>query len=370
MNSPLALAGLTYLGSNGQKDIGTALTESAAAIQDRQYKQAQLAEIDRTNQMRAKLPELIGQVDLTNPQASLVKLIQMTGSPQVASQIVKTALDAQQENRLAQTADRNYSIQQQGLNIDKQQLDLKRQALEFERMGGGESTASMRNREQKIQEMQALHNVDRATAAGIADGYIKTVTDPVNGNTTLVNMATGTVKNLAPSDAPRQEEEAMSPIPDGLYSKTSATGVIPAIKAGYDRTVGQLSGNVDAKNIKDRQALRNASSDLIRALSINPRYPVGEIERLKENIDIEPAMLDSPAALTARMEATAEYLTNRMKDERRAASDSTLPSKVRQDAAAAAKDIANFLNKLGKPNPAGNSNLQNVSDDELLKMLD
>ncbi|WP_404379935.1 hypothetical protein [Caenispirillum salinarum] len=230
-------------------------------------------------------------------------------------------------------------------------------------------------REERISRIEEAYGVPRQTAVGIADGVLKLQTDPVNGGAFLVNMATGEKSQLR--DAPQQTAQGGMPKTDTVattnpntetlpggdmpYAGNGAdpslwdmadevTGMFPAIQENLQGVTGQVGIDVAPDGlIENRQTFRTAKNDLVRALSINPRFPVGEIERISREVNIEPGIFTDPRSLRGRMTAVGDYLGRRLANEEAAARDQSLPVETRQNAATAAKDIRNFLDILGAP---------------------
>lgn len=95
------LAGLAVMGgANPGQAMSQALTKSAEIRED----QRQEEEYQRSNQVRAMLPQLIDRVDVNNPQEALIKLAPYIGIEK-AQQFVQTAINAQQEQRLRQQSE-------------------------------------------------------------------------------------------------------------------------------------------------------------------------------------------------------------------------------------------------------------------------
>ncbi len=101
--------------------------------------------------------------------------------------------------------------------------------------------------------------------------------------------------------------------------------------------------------LQARSTLRTASNNLIRALSINPRFPVGEIERIKNETNLDPSLVNSPEAMRADMIALDRSLRLRADQELRDSRDQQLSTTSRANARKAASDINNFLAQLGAP---------------------
>ena len=103
------------------------------------------------------------------------------------------------------------------------------------------------------------------------------------------------------------------------------------------------------ETIEARQTFDVAKNSMIRALSINPRFPVGEIQRLEREINIAPRILDSEPGLKARMRAIDRSLRLTQQQQMRAADDPSLSPEERSSARTNAENIANFLVRMGVP---------------------
>lgn len=217
--------------------------------------------------------------------------------------------------------------------------------------------------EAKIAEIIDSLGADRATAAGIATGAIRVVTDPMTNQPFAVNLADGTTKALnaqaaAVSPAPQTPGDQ----PKSLWELSEkSTGIVSGAQELFSDVAGQVSDEFVIEDVvMARQQFRSSQNQFIRAMSINPRFPVGEINRLKEETKIEPSIWKSQGSLRARMKAVDIYLRGLLRDETEAGNNASLPLKTRQASAQSAKDIGNFLNSLGVPQD-GESALQGPS---------
>ena len=232
--------------------------------------------------------------------------------------------------------------------------------------------------EEKINEIVSTFGVPRQTAAGIATGAYRVVVDPLTNQPFLVDLATGTQRPLnvgastappsgqspqaaaraVPGQAEQGAAEKGTPSAGTLWELTNkSAGVIPSIREFGLETLGQISDSFVADDtIQARQAFRSAQNEFIRAMSINPRFPVGEINRLRQETRMEPRAFDSPGALRARMTAVTRYLENRLLNENDASQNAGLPIETRRAAAQAANDIQNFVRALGVPQEEGTDN--------------
>uniref|UniRef100_A0A6H1ZLG0 Uncharacterized protein n=1 Tax=viral metagenome TaxID=1070528 RepID=A0A6H1ZLG0_9ZZZZ len=203
--------------------------------------------------------------------------------------------------------------------------------------------------QQKINEIRlAYPGMDDKKARRIATGSLKVVSDPVTGNFAVVDVGTNEQINLkaeGETETKPKEYEGKT-----LWELSDlATGPVSAAMSAASIPSGVVGGPVAEKTVYARQFLQSSQNELIRALSINPRFPVGEINRLKEEVNISPKFWDNPGMLRTRMKAVNDYLTRRLEKERSASKDTNLPKDTRQNALAAAKDIENFVNTMGVP---------------------
>jgi hypothetical protein len=256
--------------------------------------------------------------------------------------------------------------------------------------GGGQADTQ---RQRKINDLASRQDVQGAAeAAGvpvrdmaqdIVDGYRRIEVVPQTGNVRLINEISGEVTELpigranqrgqggqaqGGDDDPASTAQALdqAEIPPGqlnqqtaqegstLWESTEGVAGIPgAITEAWQRTGGQIpglgGGEETRETVGNRQFFRLAQGDLIRSLSINPRFPVAEMERIRRETDIEPSMWDSQDSLKTRMRRLDKYLRGRLERERQAAKNPNMGQEARANAQRAAKDIANFLDVLGVP---------------------
>jgi hypothetical protein len=175
------------------------------------------------------------------------------------------------------------------------------------------------------------------------------VTDP--GAMSVDQLLQG-VASAGPAQPPAQPQEAPAPQRPSLYSLApGVTGMVPAGAMALQGVVGQSGMNVPftAGLAERRQLFSNAQNELIRALSINPRFPVAEMERIRREINISPGAFTDGRTLQERMRSIDTYLAGRLVNEDRAAQDASLPVETRRAAAQAANDIRNFTELLGVP---------------------
>lgn len=228
---------------------------------------------------------------------------------------------------------------------------------------GGDPNLRLSGAQQGEFDALIAQGVGRNVALGLVSGRYKLQANPVTGAPQVIDLATFQEVPLVPvgggaapaggtqgAAAPAPAAQPGAPAPETLWETAGdVTGIRPMLEEKWTEIGGQFGADGYPDTVRKRQGAVAATNDLIRALSINPRFPVGEIERLSQEVQINPSMWDSPVALRARMQAIDSYLQQRLVNERAAAVDPALPAETRQAAASAAKDITNFLQFLGVP---------------------
>jgi hypothetical protein len=179
-------------------------------------------------------------------------------------------------------------------------------------------------------------------ARNIADGNVR-IDVLESGQVRRVNLVNGEV-----SEVPVASQGQEIPVPQTgrtLYDLASqATGPMSAVRAGLARV-----GVPNDSTVTARTEVKNAMQELTRALAVNPRFPVAEIERIRADTDLDPAILDNPTAMRARMRGLESYLSRRQAQAERDAADPSLPQEVREGQASNASSIRNFRAVMGVP---------------------
>ena len=191
-------------------------------------------------------------------------------------------------------------------------------------------------------------------ASNIADGRYSLSRNPITNEVQVIDLATG--KPINPSDATAESYSEMSRHPSLSEGKTlwdladGVTGITPALLTQAQGILGQIGVNVAPEElIEARQAFDTEKNQLIRALSINPRYPVSEQQRIASEINISPGAFTDERTLRSRMKSVSASLTRRIEELSRDINDNTLPADVRRDAAANRRDIQDFISIMGVP---------------------
>jgi hypothetical protein len=244
-------------------------------------------------------------------------------------------------------------------------------------------------RARKINDlMTEMNGLTRLQAIDLVDGHARVINNPETGDVSLVNVRTGELRPVKLSDEFRAASDARATgggeqqgDPISLYGTArETTGIFPAARAAAQRVTGQVNINTAPPELlENMQMFSAAQNDLIRALSINPRFPVAEMQRIQKEIDITPGAFMDPQTLQSKMRSVDRYLRNRVDREERASRDPSIPATERRAAITSANNIRNFLDVLGVPGEAtdtegqGQENYEippiNVLPDEKLQRL-
>ena len=241
-------------------------------------------------------------------------------------------------------------------------------------MGGGSPVRAAPDRkpsalEQKKEELRAsFPDLSDQEISKLALGMVRVVVDPVTQQPHLVDLISGESRPAAGSGggaaapaAPAGGERAAGDAgaqagQAGRQTLWDIAGEVAGIASAATATgagiFGQLPGvEFGGETVEKRQYMEAINRELIRALSINPRFPVAEMEAIKREIDIGPSMWDSEDSLRAKMRGVDRALRNRVANEEEVAGDPAVPAKTRRAARVAAEHIRQYLAVLGVPQP-------------------
>jgi hypothetical protein len=203
----------------------------------------------------------------------------------------------------------------------------------------------------KIKDLMKQNpELSQQEATGLMTGTIKVMQDPVSGARFVVDTIKGTERQLKPEGLAKQPPKETGPQDKTIFELADlVSGPGSALKAAASVPSGIVGGPVADETLQARQYVVTAKNDLIRALSINPRFPVGEIKRIEQEIDVSPKILDNPKMLKNRLISIDKYLKRRVEKEKGVANDANMPTNARQEAMSSVKDIENFIKLMGVP---------------------
>jgi hypothetical protein len=339
------------------------------AGREKAYTARQEAEIDR------RLEGITSAIAITGEGPERARLQSQRSQLLAIKDAAKTAVRQETQEAALDVLVDAFNIEL-GRNVKVTKREMRQNPDNFVKSKSGENKLTKYEANIKSLVRRGMSETD---AADIAYGRVKVVVDPDTKQPFLVNIADGTAKPLALEMAGKPKPKSPKGKTKTLWGMVregpTVTGVLAGTQIAAEEVLGQvpgLSGEFAPKDqIRNMTAINAAKNQLIRAMINNPRFPVGEMDRVAEEVDISPSLLVSTGALLERFKGVDDYLRGRLQNELAASRDMALPSTTRQNARAMAKDIKNFLNKLGVPQPGGeiSDDLSNVTDDELLESL-
>lgn len=286
----------------------------------------------------AKLMEL-QNAPKPNPQAIEAQQLKVNAAMEKAGQVSSF------------TADHLKKLQAHKLDMAKQE-DAQAHALALEKLKQQDSTSDEGKTYQlKIKDLMAQNpGLSKQEATGLMTGTIKVIPDPVSGIPYLVDSIKGTKKTLTDEDQINIESVITDPKQETLFKLADLTaGPVSAIQAGVSVPSGIVGGPVASETVQARQTIVTSKNELIKALSINRRYPVTEQQRIEKEINIEPRIFDNPKLLRARMISIDKSLKVRMNNAAKVAYDPNMPIVDRREAKKEIHDLSSFIDLMGVP---------------------
>ena len=209
---------------------------------------------------------------------------------------------------------------------------------------GGKPT----ERDKKIEQYQDILRLPLDMSIKLADGLYDVKPNPVTGTVQIIDETGAVVRevDVEREDVPRPKPESGKTLWD---LSTYATGPINTVAAALAIPLAWMGATPAEKIIGARQTFKTTNQDFIRALVNNKRYPIGEVNRIIEEINLVPTFLDDPKLMRIRMLSLHDSLSLRAAQAEADANNPTNPADFRGGAKKAAADINNYLAILGKP---------------------
>ena len=177
--------------------------------------------------------------------------------------------------------------------------------------GPQKSSESEDVRQRKINALTA-QGLTKDQAANLVDGHVRQEVTPL-GNVVSIND----VAALTGDGAPVTEQPIVGGDPEIPAPKPgqtlwdlapAATGPVQSLTAKTAAALSFFGIETEEPATEAQQAFRTEVRSLIRALSINPRFPVAEQERIREEIDIQPSFFQGAGTLKKKMRSVATTL--------------------------------------------------------------
>lgn len=220
------------------------------------------------------------------------------------------------------------------------------QRAEQERLAAAGTAENQR--EQKIKDYMDNYGVNRGDAISLADGLLRIQPDPAGGRTYLIDEVGRSVREIEIRG--NQGDRPTIDPGETLWSHIDeATGPVQTTQAAASRISGAFGGPIDEKTVRARQAFSLSENNLIRAFSLNPRYPVAEVQRVQQGVSIRPEFFTGSEELRARMAESASFLKNErdMAEWYSKAPNASRDQRTEDERLVA--EIDRYLSKLGVP---------------------
>jgi hypothetical protein len=214
-------------------------------------------------------------------------------------------------------------------------------------------------REQRIRDYMDHYGLPRGDAVALADGIKRIEIVPQTGRARLIDTRDESVREIRIDGAAPVGGEAVATdqpvefqMPEGgtLWDMAGvATGPGAAFRRAISVPSGLMGLPVAEQTIRAQQAFSQTGQELIRSLAVNPRFPVGEMERIREEIATLPKFFDNEEIMRVRLAELDRGLRRRMQQAEKDAEDSRLPDNERNAQMTNARNIRAFLPVLGVP---------------------
>jgi len=272
----------------------------------------------------------------------------------------KTATEKYLENMTDENGQPRYNPEQIGALVSNPML-LKAELAK--------KPATLSAAQEKIQRLTST-GMDEDTAIGIADGRMKVSINPMTGERVIIDMANQQIVPLQQPQTQQQSPTASAqPAPkngNSLYEQAeNATGFGATLGRAATDTLGQIPGATgemfqSPEIVKAQQNFDLFKRNLIQSLSLNPRFPVAEQQRI-ENLLPTGAFTAPETVKSNLIELDREF--QRIEQEAAAGlNNASSTVEQRQADAATLRYIQQARERLGVPQEAGQQGSAQASD--------
>ncbi len=213
---------------------------------------------------------------------------------------------------------------------------------------------------QRIRALE-MQGFDQQTALGIASGRYSVSVNPATGERALIDVASQKIlplqqPNYATPGGEAQPAPRQSAGPTLWDMAGEGTGVGPALRSGATNTLGQLPGAVGEtftfpETIEAGQNFELFKRDLVRSLSLNPRFPVAEQQRIESLIP--RGAMTSEATLRTSLQALDQEMSRIEAEVSAGMNNPQTPIEQRQADAQTLRSIRAARARLGIPQGSG-----------------
>jgi len=257
------------------------------------------------------------------------------------------------------------AIQAQGPASLTPSEQLARERFEFDKQQAltGDDTSDNATTRKIDTIKQANPNISDADAAAIASGSVRVVSNPITGETQLLNLTTSESKQITGQSSSDVDFDVAVP-EETLFSRAAKfTGAYEAGKRAVQGVTGQVGLDVATEeSLGAAQDFETAQNELVRAFRESSRYAASEAAALKKELNISLSPFEDPKSAEAKLRSIDKSLDRRYENEVATFRDTSFPPSDRQDARMRAKAIAEFRANLGVPTSSTQGNVPSDVD--------
>ena len=257
------------------------------------------------------------------------------------------------------------AIQAQGPASLTPSEQLARERFEFDKQQAltGDDTSDNATTRKIDTIKQANPNISDADAAAIASGSVRVVSNPITGETQLLNLTTSESKQITGQSSSDVDFDVAVP-EETLFSRAAKfTGAYEAGKRAVQGVTGQVGLDVATEeSLGAAQDFETAQNELVRAFRESSRYAASEAAALKKELNISLSPFEDPKSAEAKLRSIDKSLARRYENEVATFRDTSFPPSDRQDARMRAKAIAEFRANLGVPTSSTQGNVPSDVD--------
>ena len=162
-----------------------------------------------------------------------------------------------------------------------------------------------------------------------------------------------------------------------ISNRKDVLGIIPAIERKLEGVAGAFgyAGTASPEQLEAFNRLNLFKQDIIRTLSLNPRFVVAEQKRILGDIDITASIFKSTRELQASLTSLETKLTETRDKLISENKSKNISNDQKQINLRTISDLSNFITKIGIPKEndnkiSTNEKYKDISTEELYRMLE
>lgn len=197
-------------------------------------------------------------------------------------------------------------------------------------------------------------------AIKVANGEIRIELNPDNPSQAfLIDDLEGKVDRInVTSNLTRPEEVLVEDDNDLLNPEEEGASILERLQntTGPLAIASELLGRIgdatisedmlDEERTRNQQYLKLIESDIVRSFALSPRFPEGEQERIRERINIRPALLSGRATALAQITAVDRYIEQEQKNSQEFIDNPQIPEEEKARERIHLNSMTEFRNKL------------------------